>query len=141
MKAFNLELALAGHPLITRDGREATNFDEDQSECILGFPYTATLLLDYEELEECFNEKGCLYAHEDSPYDLFMKEEPTQALTNVPEETMTLRDKFAIASIEIAHSVNCIRGHSYEECLARTAKMAYDMADAMMKARKQGELE
>ena len=71
MKPFDLELALSGHPVITRDGREATRiaYFKDASD-----EYDKVLCL-IDGIIESFLENGKYYEGQDSIHDLFLKSE------------------------------------------------------------------
>jgi len=74
MKKFDLLDAVAGKPLITRDGKEVTHFDwnnPDDKRC----KYQAIIhLLDGTEFLQCFNKKGKTSCPGDTCNDLFIRE-------------------------------------------------------------------
>ena len=69
-KPFNLELAIAGHPLVTRDGRDA-KFIAYVPETWIGSRVIALLLNEGKHLLH-FYESGNLHEYTDSESDLFL---------------------------------------------------------------------
>jgi len=79
MKPFNLEEALAGKPVITRDGRKVTQLtklDNKNDFCIVGVVDNGI---------EIWNLKGEYDGFPDSKFDLFMKTEKKSIWVNVYE--------------------------------------------------------
>lgn len=71
MKPFNLELAKAGHPVCTRDGRKARIICFDRNDDI--FPIIALIECDtYPEDIRIFSNAGKCFITEESCFDLFM---------------------------------------------------------------------
>lgn len=98
MKPFNLEAALAGEPVVTRDGRDVTN--------LAYFPNVCSEHKIAGVLEECietFTEEGFfLDFNEESESDLFMKPKKRTVWVNLyidgsyfKHETQELADRAA----------------------------------------------
>ncbi len=75
MKPFDLSKALAGEPLVTRDGRKVTNFTQIGPMSI-GRPFAAYC---EEEIIRCFTKDGKCFENHDS-HDLFMAPKPKKKL-------------------------------------------------------------
>ena len=80
MKPFNLEEALAGKPVITRDGKEVTQlvkFDIKDWDCLYGVIDTDV---------HSWNINGKYFLNKETEYDLFMKTENSSIWVNVYED-------------------------------------------------------
>lgn len=66
---FDLEKALLGHPLVTRDGLRVTDF-RDAEPHNFTFPYDATVHLDYGTEIFSYTDRGTYYCGDRHPYDL-----------------------------------------------------------------------
>ena len=87
MKKFNLKEALAGEPLITRDGRKVSGFKYSPSQWRRDFPYLA--LIEGEPFPNSFTKNGKLVIGVNAEEDLFMAEskkekEPFMTCGNAP---------------------------------------------------------
>jgi hypothetical protein len=72
MKPFNLEVALKGHPVVTRDGREVTDIHHFKDPLV---DIRYTLYAQVQGRVEKFTKKGHFYYSErESDYDLFLKD-------------------------------------------------------------------
>ena len=98
MKPFNLEAALAGEPVVTRDGRDVTN--------LVYFPDAGGVYKIAGVLDECvetFTEEGFFFNYEaQSAHDLFMKPKKRTVWVNLyldgsyfKHETQELADRAA----------------------------------------------
>jgi len=73
MKPFDLEKALNGAKLVTRDGREAKHFKKHSSEC---FGYCADIMRENDcFLTNTYTKKGTFFIDKKSVFDLFLAEE------------------------------------------------------------------
>jgi hypothetical protein len=110
MKPFNLQEALAGKPVGTRDGRKVLNIACYTSPETLSFPIRA--IIDYpdgfEACEQRYTLNGCYYISEcKSDMDLFMQEDfikPILKPFNIEQaihaiHTVTTRDGNGIATL------------------------------------------
>lgn len=66
---FDLQKALSGHPLVTRDGLRVTDFRDAESHNFT-FPYDATVHLDYGTEIFSYTDRGTYYCGDRHPYDL-----------------------------------------------------------------------
>lgn len=98
MEPFDLERALAGEPVVTRDGREVTEihfFKTDQGD----YPLIAVI----DENQEAFTKDGFFASsREECESDLFMKPKVVEGWINVYQEGDSIWTSFAHESEERA---------------------------------------
>lgn len=99
MEPFNLEKALAGEPVVTRDGREVTEihyFKTDQGD----YPLIAVI----DENQEAFTKDGFFASsREECESDLFMKPKVVENWFNVyQDDNCNLATSFGFSSEEDA---------------------------------------
>lgn len=80
MKPFNLELAKAGHPVCTRDGRKARIICFDRKEVC---PIIALVEDEDKEIPHSYTRAGSFSPGFESPFDLMMNCEEKEGWVNV----------------------------------------------------------
>ena len=88
MKQFDLEKAKAGHPVCTREGKDARIICWDRK--IEKHPIVALVFDEYgEEIVASYTKEGCcLYLGKEHSEDLFLKDEKRVAWTNIYHDGM-----------------------------------------------------
>lgn len=118
MKPFNLERALAGDPVVTRDGRKVLKVLDGRHSLAMNTCQVIVLI----ESEGCYQQvsvKGKLLDYKESPIDLFMAPKKREGWVNVnkvrqcdpciargriyqtPEAAFANRDNETIGSVRI----------------------------------------
>lgn len=111
---FDLEKALAGHPVVTRDGREVTQLHKFEAE-----HQSQTL---YGTMGGCIwswsDDGAYMKKEEQSPQDLFLKgEEPKKYWVNVYDHGNGYSLGSVLLSEEDAHHNAFIRGYIKTICI------------------------
>lgn len=82
MKPFNLELAKAGYPVCTRDGRDARIICFDRSGKDF-YPIVALVKIDGVEAIRLYTSNGCYHKNDFCELDLFMKSTKKEGWINI----------------------------------------------------------